>query len=118
MGIILTQNKEALEQLEDIIRKGQHTFVEVGRALMEIRDRGLYRDVLGYETFEAYCKERWDMGRQYAYRMIASAETIKYLSPIGDIIPTTESQARPLTKLEPEQQKEAWQKAVETAPDG
>jgi predicted SnoaL-like aldol condensation-catalyzing enzyme len=30
----------------------------------------------------------------------------------------SERQARPLTKLEPEQQQEAWQKVVETAPEG
>lgn len=29
-----------------------------------------------------------------------------------------ESQLRPLTSLEPEQQIEAWQKVVETAPEG
>jgi len=32
--------------------------------------------------------------------------------------PINEAQARPLTKLPPEQQKEAFQKAVETAPEG
>ena len=34
------------------------------------------------------------------------------------MVTTTESQARPLSKLEPEQQRQAWQKAVETAPEG
>jgi len=33
-------------------------------------------------------------------------------------IPKTESQTRPLSRLEPEQQKEVWKKAVETAPEG
>jgi hypothetical protein len=33
-------------------------------------------------------------------------------------MPLTESQARPLTRLEPEQQVQAWLTAVETAPDG
>lgn len=32
-------------------------------------------------------------------------------------MPETERQTRPLVKLEPEQQCEAWQKAVETAPE-
>lgn len=45
------------------------------------------------------------MGKAYAYRLIASASVIEKLSPIGDIPkPETESQARPLTKLPPEQQ--------------
>ena len=33
-------------------------------------------------------------------------------------IQITEYQIRPLSKLEPAQQREAWQKAVDTAPDG
>jgi hypothetical protein len=118
MEIVIAQNKKDIEQLEDVIQKGQQTFVEVGHALMEIRDRGLYRDVLGYETFEQYCKERWEFNRAHAYRLIDSAKVIENVSPIGDIKPTTESQARPLTKLEPQQQQVAWEKAVQTAPDG
>src|SRR5690606_12947595 len=34
----------------------------------------------------------------------------------ADTVPATERQARPLTKLPPEQQREAWAEAVETAP--
>jgi hypothetical protein len=37
--------------------------------------------------------------------------------PIGTL-PTAESQARPLARLEPDQQRQAWQHAVDTAPDG
>jgi|SRR3989339_1934210 len=29
-------------------------------ALMKIRERGYCQNVLGFETFEAYCKARWD----------------------------------------------------------
>jgi hypothetical protein len=89
-----------------------------GMALIEIRERKLYRDVLGYDTFEMYCKERWDFKRAHAYRLIDSAIVLENVSPIGDIKPTSESQARPLTKLEPEQQKEAWQKVIDIAPQG
>jgi hypothetical protein len=117
MELVIAQNKEDLEHLEDIIGKGQLTFYEVGRALMEIRHRELYRDVLGYETFEAYCKERWDFKRTYAFYLIESAKVIDNVHNCEQK-PATESQARPLTKLEPEQQKEAWQKVVETAPEG
>jgi len=40
------------------------------------------------------------------------------LAPIG-VIPATESQARPLTKIkDPEKQKEVWSKAVKTATGG
>lgn len=104
-----------LAALEIKIAAGLQTFVEVGAALMEIRDKRLYRAEFG--TFEEYCQERWGMKRAHAYRLIESAGVIANLSPIGDI-PKTESQARPLTRLEPQQQRDAWQQAVETAPAG
>jgi hypothetical protein len=90
---------------------------EVGRALMAIRDGGHYRDVLGFETFEAYCKVRWDIGKWYAYKLIDSAAVMSELDNCPTK-PTTESQTRPLARLLPDQQREAWQRAVETAPEG
>lgn len=57
------------------------------------------------------------MGRNYANKLIASASVVDAVGTIVPVSPATESQARPLSRLEPEQQKEAWQKAVETAPE-
>ena len=68
-------------------------------------------------SFEHYCRERWQFARNYANKLIASSQVIENLNK-GTIVPKTESQARPLTKLEPEQQKEVWEKAVQTAPEG
>ena len=59
-------------------------------------------------VFEDYCRERWGWSRAHAYRQIDAAKVSKNLSPIGDI-PITESQARPLTQLEPEQQVNEWE---------
>ena len=118
MELAITKNTTELEQLEGVIQKNIGAFYEVGRALMEIRDKGLYRDVLGYDTFEAYCKHRWDFNRAYAYRLMGSAQVIDAVSPIGIQSPDNERQTRPLARLEPDQQREAWQKAVETAPEG
>ncbi len=146
-----------------MIQKNIGAFYEVGRALMEIRDRGLYKDVLGFDTFEAYCRGRWDFSRRHAYRFIEAVEVIGHVSesdtkprinleqtrplsklepdqqrqaylyrqleaaqvqkqicPNGQKIEIPESQLRPLTKLRdnPEKQREAWAKAVATAPDG
>jgi len=116
MEVAIVQNKQDLDQLEDIIRKGRQTFYEIGKALTEIRERKLYRDVLDYETFEEYCKERWEISIRHADRLMLSYTTIENIKtrPIG-LVPVNEGQARPLTKLEPEQQKEAWQKVVENA---
>lgn len=101
-----------LEELETVIGNSLQTFVEIGSALLAIRDGRLYRAEHG--TFEAYCLKRWGFGKAYAHRMIASAQVITNLSPIGDK-PATESQARPLAKLPAADQPAAWQAATEKA---
>lgn len=116
-AIAVTRNKQELERLEGIIQKNIGAFYEVGRALMAIRDGQLYRDVLGFETFEAYCKSKWDFSDRYARYILASTKVVQNIST-GTIVPVTESQARPLSKLEPDQQRAAWKQAVETAPEG
>lgn len=103
-------------QLEATIERGMQTFVEVGLALMEIRDDRLYRAEFG--TFEEYCRERWGWSSRHTNRMIASAEVTTNLGPLGPILPATERQARPLAALPPAQQREAWERVLETAPNG
>lgn len=105
-----------LTELEAVIERGLQTFVDVGTALMEIRDSRLYRESHG--TFEDYCRERWGMVRQQANRLIAAAEAVENLEPVGSILPTSESQVRPIAQLEPAAQREVWQRAIETAPNG
>jgi hypothetical protein len=102
----------AFRRCEKTIEKGQRTFVEVGNALLEIKTEHLYRS--DYDTFEDYCKERWGFQRAHAYRLIEAAKVVENLSPIGDIAkPATESQARALSSLEPDQQAAAWQDVVD-----
>lgn len=115
----IARNTTELEQLEGVIERGLSTFYEVGRALMRIRDEQLYEKVRGFATFESYCNERWGFKKTYAFYVIESARA---LDNVHNCEPNhvTESQLRPLIKLKdnPEQQREAWQKAVDTAPDG
>lgn len=107
-----------LTELEAVIERGLQTFVDVGTALMEIRDSRLYRESHG--TFEEYCRERWGFTDRRARMMIAAAEVAGNLQTgtIVPVLPTTESQARPLTSLPADTQREVWQRAVETAPNG
>ena len=118
MEVTVIQDTQELERLEGIITKNLQSFYEVGRALMEIRDKNYYHDVLGFETFEAYCKEKWDFNSSRARQLIAATETCDNIKTVTIVTPSNEGQARPLARLEPEQQREAWQKAVETAPEG
>ncbi len=111
---------QRLDELETVIERGQKTFYEVGSALAEIRDKELYKLSKGgeFKTFEEYCKKRWEFTGRYARYLLTGKETVDNLKG-GTMVPVSERQIRPLTKLEtPEEQREAWQKAVETAPNG
>jgi len=111
-----------LSEYESTIERGLNAFIDVGNALLAIRDDKLYRE--RYITFDDYCRERWNIARAHAYRLMDSAQVIGNLSPIGDTIPANEAQARPLAKLRDESgvmdvelQKQVWQEAVATARD-
>ena len=103
-----------LAECEEVIERGLNTFVDVGNALLEIRDSKLYRE--NYNTFEEYCRDRWGWERRHAYRLMDAAKVFDNVSERTQIVPTSEWQARPLTTLEPEEQREAWQRVIETAP--
>lgn len=108
--------REVLTRCEAVIEQGLKSFIEVGTALLAIRDNRLYR--AEYGTFEDYCRDRWGMVRRQADRLIAAAGVVSHLGPIGPKVPESESQARPLARLEPEEQRVVWQQVVETAPGG
>jgi hypothetical protein len=105
---------QTLEHYEQIIAQGIKTFVQVGHALLTIREHHLYR--ARYSTFEEYCRQRWDLSRPRAYQLMDAAQVIDTVSTIVDIAPANEAQARPLTSLPPAQQVEVWREVVETAP--
>ncbi|MHC5722909.1 MAG: hypothetical protein ACYTXY_01910 [Nostoc sp.] len=95
-------------------RKVERAFFEAGKALAELRDRKLYRST--HKTFEEYCKQRFGYTRIAASYKIAAATVMDNLLTNGlQILPNNERQVRPLASLEPEVQREAWQKAVEEA---
>ena len=47
---------------EAVIESALQTLIEVGQALLEIRDRRLYLEQ-GFVTCEGYCRKRWNMSR-------------------------------------------------------
>ena len=104
------EERNELERCEVVIKQGLQTFVEVGQALMLIRDKRLYRAEFG--TFENYCNDKWQLQRRHVYRLIDSSEVVKNVSHGTQIQPKNERQARPLTKIEPELQKEVWNETV------
>ena len=114
-------------------RRVERAFFEAGKALAELRDRRLYRST--HSTFEEYCKDRFGFERRHPYRLIEAAGVVDNLikmCPIWtqnqteddpatvrsdqlQILPTSEGQVRPMTKLEPQEQQEVWLRAVELA---
>lgn len=81
---------------EAVIERGLETFVEVGQALMAIRDGRLYKAT--HSSFDAYCRERWGWTSRQADRTIGAAEIVDQLRPIGLTL-ESESQARALAPL-------------------
>ncbi len=100
-------------ELHRLEHKVERAFYEAGAALRELRDKRLYRST--HRTFEEYCKDRFGFQRAYPYRLIDAAAVVDNLSPIGDILPKSESQCRPLARLGPLEQCIVWQQAVDEA---
>ena len=108
-------------------REVERAFYKAGCALKELRDRKLYKST--HSSFEQYCEDRFGMRRRHPYRLIDAAtvvDNILQLCPNRTqnesdtkknklIIPTSEWQIRSLTRLEPQQQREVWIRAVELA---
>lgn len=105
--------RQELAAHEEVVERGLGAFVQVGIALMAIRDGRLYRET--HATFDEYVKERWKMSRQRAYQLINAAGVVADLSTTVDTLPANEAQARPLTLLLPSERLEAWQGARELA---
>ena len=57
------------------------------------------------------------MCRSQAYRLIDAWLVIDNLSPIGDMLPVNEAQARPLARLDPLKQRAAWKRFLATGKD-
>lgn len=107
--------------------KVQRAFYEAGTGLRDLRDKRLYRST--HKTFEDYCFDRFGFARRRPYQLIEAVSVVDNLctnsSQNGNdenlctnctqILPTNEGQVRPLTKLHPEEQRAAWQQAIDLA---
>jgi ribosomal protein L44E len=137
-----------LGRLEDRIEKGLRAFWDIGQSLGQIRDKQLYRQSYktfdeyclnrwemsrrsAYRLIQAaLVYENVTRGSQSFVNVIHGSqnpETITCGSQSfvnvthgsqNQILPTNERQIRPLVTLPPEKQREAWAKAVSTAPNG
>lgn len=96
------KNKFHLVECEKVISEGLSSFLLVGNALSDIRSKKLYS--FTHSTFEDYCQDKWKITSRHARNLINEAQVIKSLQEAKEpvFIPEIESEARPLTRLEPE----------------
>lgn len=87
----IAKGSRRLQQLESDIEQGIRS---VGKALLEIRDSKAY--VADYETFENYCKTRWQFSDRYARDLIA-AEKVR--AKIGSMLPVETLNDRQLLEI-------------------
>jgi len=106
-----------IKELEKIIERGFKSYLEVGFALLEIRERKLYKQ-LGYKNFESYCIDRWKIKRAYANRQILASKVVSNLKQATIVtknLPQNESQVRPIANLDVDLQRTIWTEAIEVA---
>ena len=106
--------KAEYSRLKAQAKQGWLMFAE---AIKTIHGSKLYR--LEYSTFEEFCERELGIAQSTAYQFLSSSKVMQNLktSAMAEVLPATERQTRPLTKLEPEVQKVAWAEVVETIPE-
>lgn len=103
-----------MTKLEEQVTTGVKAFAIAGRALARIREKQLYRETA--DTFESYVERRWGMSKQHAGRLIAAADVVANLEPLGSgAMPLSEYQARQLAPLPADVQQEVWTEVVQAA---
>jgi len=116
---VMALNKNKLAWAEgEIIKSMNH----VGKMLKEIHDKAYWKNG-EYDSFEDYCRKRWDMGKSRSYQLLQAENTKLMLSDItkGDLNKSTivetlnASKLIELSKVEPAQ---AIEIVVEASKDG
>jgi hypothetical protein len=111
------EQKRRLHALERVIEGGLRSFLEVGKALLQIRDEQLFRPL--YATFGDYLVKRWGVTFTQGASLMRSTLVAEILlagpaAPGGDApltVDLAESTLRPLQKLSPELQCACWRLA-------
>lgn len=105
-------SSRSLEELEGVIERGLKHFMDVGSALIAIRDGKLYQAT--HRTFDGYLRERWGFRGGRAYQLMAATDMVKQLSTNVDVPPPkNEAQARELARIaDPEHRAEVWGRVV------
>jgi hypothetical protein len=102
------------EQLEYEVEQGLDGAFKVANALLQIREKRLYRST--HATYEEYVEDRFQMSSRRARHLTFAAGVVKSLEDAGvSELPTNESQVRGLQGLSPEDYKKVWEEAQRVA---
>lgn len=131
-GPLSDGERRDLAWLEARVERSVGAMLDGGAALIEIRERRLYREK--YKRFDDYCQAVWGHTARRARQLIAAAEVVNDLQegpegteaaaptghqtracPKARLVPVTESQARPLAPLPKDKRREVWTEAVRSA---
>ncbi len=114
--VLSKKEGKRLAKAEFVLEKGDSQSYEKGKALREIRESRLYRS--SFDTFDNYCRGKWDMVATRANQMIEFASVVDDLKEgleEGEPQPIFERQARSLAPLSAERRVSVWRRAVESA---
>lgn len=96
---------------EAIIARGMKSFVDVGQALLRIREQRKYRE-REYATFADYCKGHWGFVDSQARNLIRSAQAVEIAQTVSiETVPANSYQARELAAAS--DPAEVWAEVVE-----
>lgn len=98
--VLADHERLRLRVCEEEIERREAASMRKGRPLREIRESRLYRET--HPTWSAYVKDRWSMSRVSADRYVSAVEIADELEAVRLPAPRNEKQARPLTRLAPE----------------
>ena len=108
------KEKAEFKRLDKIVKKGVKGYMEAGAALIEIREKNLWR-VGSYKSWEDYCLNVAAMSRVHAHRLMKASSCVEEMQQISNlrVIPQVESQVRPLFRLgNIEDRIAAWDAAI------
>lgn len=92
-----------------------------GELLLTAQRREAWK-AMGYASWRAYAKAEFKFSQSRAYQLMDHAEILEVISPKGEnstmVEKPTERVTRPLAKLPPRHQQDAWEEAVRSSPGG
>lgn len=106
------------EQAREHVRQIKLGLQNVRNLLLELYEQEGWR-ALGYDSWRACVTTEFDFSKSHVYELLSAAKVERNISDLSETaIPMTHLTPIAQKDLQPEQQREVWQQAVETAPNG